>query len=137
MVSAVIISIKQAEDLWKIIRNMDQMMGIHDRVVREENFGLCPGYFFTVHSQQHTPISKKRAGYTVLALYVLRSVTNIFRRTASATIQHSYFKLGMVLRLGILHVAYQIQVHHLSTSCFPARFVLDSASWDSDGILNE
>ena len=41
----------------------------------------------------------------------------------SATMHHSHFKHGMVLRLGVLHVAYQIHVSHLSTSCFSTLFI--------------
>ena len=41
----------------------------------------------------------------------------------AATIHHSHLKLGMVLWLGVLHVAYQIQVRQLSTSCFTAQFI--------------
>ena len=36
----------------------------------------------------------------------------------SATTHHSHLKHGMVLRLGVLHVAHQIQVCDLFTSCF-------------------
>ena len=36
----------------------------------------------------------------------------------SATMHHSHFTLGMVLQLGVLHVAYRIHVRQLSTSCF-------------------
>ena len=47
----------------------------------------------------------------------------IFCRIFSATVHHSYFKLGTILRLRVLHVAYRIQVHQLSTSCFTTSFI--------------
>ena len=65
-------------------------------------------------------VSVQKSFYTpaVLALFVLLPilsfVTNIF--CFSATMHHSDFKLGMVLRLGVPHVA--VQVVLLSTSCF-------------------
>ena len=48
----------------------------------------------------------------------------IFVELSSATMNHSHFKLGMVLLLGILLVAYRIHVHQLSTSCVTTLFVL-------------
>ena len=48
---------------------------------------------------------------------------------------HSHFKPCVVLWLGALHVTFEIQVCQLSTFCFPA--LLDSASWDSEGILRK
>ena len=37
--------------------------------------------------------------------------------------QHSHFKLGMVLGLGVLHIACQIHIRHISTSCFTTYFI--------------
>ena len=76
-----------------------------------------PRHSLVVITGYYRPASKKR-GYTGLALSVrpsfrlaLRpSVTKSFVAPFSATMHHSHFKLGMVLRLGILHVAYRIQV---------------------------
>ena len=42
----------------------------------------------------------------------------------SATISDINLKLGMVLQLGVLHVAYWIQVRQSSTSCFLTWFIL-------------
>ena len=36
---------------------------------------------------------------------------------------HSLFKLGMMLWLGVLHFAYQIQARQLSSSCFTTWFI--------------
>ena len=42
---------------------------------------------------------------------------------SSVTMHHSHFKLGMVLWLGVLHVAYRIQVSQLFTSCFTTYLI--------------
>ena len=77
---------------------------------------LCYVYYYN-------PASKKR-GYTVLALSLLPSITSIFHRTflsnhASQTLQTWYGALARVL-----HVAYQIQICKLSTSCFTTWFII-------------
>ena len=41
----------------------------------------------------------------------------------TATMHHSHFKLGMVLLLGVLHVAYRIHIRKLSTSCFMTKTI--------------
>ena len=48
---------------------------------------------------------------------------NVSATLFSATMHHSLFKLGMVRWLGVLHVAYRIQVCQLSTSCFTTWFI--------------
>ena len=68
------------------------------------------------------PLLQRRV-YTVSALSILLSVTNISLALFPATMHHIHFKFGVVLRLGTLHITYQIQVHQLSTSCFRTLFI--------------
>ena len=42
---------------------------------------------------------------------------SIFIALSSAVMHHSHFKLGMVLPLQVLHLAYWIHVHQLTASC--------------------
>ena len=69
----------------------------------------------------HSPIDlcfeEKEGTSILLALSVFPSVTSIFHHTFfPATMHHSQLKLGMVLWIGVLRIAYQIQVGQLSTS---------------------
>ena len=81
------------------------------------------------------PPLQRREWYTALALFVLLSVlpsVTIFSVALfSATMHHRHFKLCMVLRLGVQHVAYRIQVCELSTSCFTTYFFFrhDMVPW--------
>ena len=48
---------------------------------------------------------------------------------------HSHIKLGMVLQLGVLHVAYQIYICHLLTFCFKLILFFD-VTWSNAKFLS-
>ena len=56
--------------------------------------------------------------YNVVYFPIFRPQPIFSVKLFSATMHHSHFKLGMVLWLGILHIAYRISFDQLSTSCF-------------------
>ena len=58
---------------------------------------------------------------TVLGMFILPSVTNIFRRTFPSN--HASQPLGASASARGPNVASRIQVRQLSNSCFPARFI--------------
>ena len=64
--------------------------------------------FFSETAHLIIPPLRRRGVNTGLALSVLPSATNIFRHIFSATMHHSHFKLGMMLLIGVLQVAYRI-----------------------------
>ena len=54
----------------------------------------------------------------------------IFVTLCSATMHHSHFKLGLVLCIGVLQVAYWSHIHQLSISFFRPTLFLD-ITWSS------
>ena len=76
-----------------------------------------------------TPASKRSGIYCFSSVRpsfrpsFLPSITKGFVAPFSAAMHHNHFKLGMVLPLRVLHVAYRIHVRESSTSCFTTQFV--------------
>ena len=85
---------------------------------------VCLSVHWLLCSFVFIPLLRRRGG-----AYLFRSVcpsigNQYFLSVFSATMHHSHFKLGMLPQLGVLQVAYRIQVCQFSTSCFTTSFII-------------